>query len=557
MQYLDADYPNIVEPSPETSIPPLRNTGATSAHPSRAARRVSTLVAAPMYCRKLSSVLRYCGGIAPTITNQVYPMTSITPPAEGTVAEIYARGLRRSVAVALALLAPAEAPFAAGWDCTRATLPAEQAVCASDELRRLDAELTVTYQRLTAALPQQRPALRAAQSAWLKTRDQCGANPACIEDRYRSRVAELQARLVAVVAYRSDDQDIAARDELRARVDAERQQDPVFALDRVIAQLRVTAGATTFSNVAGGADSAAFPTVRPKGITQDEWKALLASHIDGGGANGGATYTLVDLDGDGQRDLIIDTDLGGTGVWSSVSALRRHGNRFEGRYNSGGDSATAGGKDDGTGQSSLYTINGRGANQSADWVRLHGRIYAAYRDSHYGEDDVYLVRPFTVVDEVPVLTIRYRYQLSVPRVQPKDDRGRGATLDTKLQAALTRALYAVSDGQARDAGADKPICPIPASVKGDARESYLSYGPGHYTFEIVGDMPIYVGHDCYLGRFVDWFGSYRKDGLAAEIWMKKPGDGEDDREQIFSVRGVRTAVGTKSSIGRMPNESGA
>ncbi|WP_321921261.1 hypothetical protein [Paraburkholderia guartelaensis] len=85
--------------------------------------------------------------------------------------------------------------------------------------------------------------------------------------------------------------------------------------------------------------------------------------------------------------------------------VRRKGGRFEGNHQRGGDDSLDGDGDDGTGQSSLYTLNGRGANQSGDWIRLRGRVYAAYRDSAYGVDDVYLIRPLTVVGEVPVSSL--------------------------------------------------------------------------------------------------------------------------------------------------------
>ncbi|WP_244145148.1 lysozyme inhibitor LprI family protein [Paraburkholderia tuberum] len=467
------------------------------------------------------------------------------------------RRLLISTVMSLVLASSSISAIAAGLDCARATSSAEQTVCTLEGLRQADGRLSHVYGRLLGALPQQRVALRAAQLAWLKARDQCGANADCIDQRYQSRIADLQARLVDAVAYRPDAQDMAALGDLRALVEAERQREPTFPLDKVIEQLRIKTGVTSFDNVGGdGLDRAKFPTVRPKGVTPDEWKALQASGIDGGGENGTASYLLINLDGDGPRDLVIDTYSGGTGLFSCINTLSRKGGRFEGNYQRDGDDSLDGDGDDGTGQSCLYTLNGRGANQSGDWIRLRGRVYAAYRDSEYGVDDVYLIRPLTVVGEVPVLTVRYRYQLSVPVVQKKDDGHKTVTLESRLHTALTNALHSVGDEAARDAGSRTPLCPIPSTVKGDDREEYYSYGPGHYSYEIVGDMPIKVGNKCYLGRMVDWFGDYGKDGLTAEIWMREPGDAGADSEQTFTVHGIRTAIGTEMSIGKMAGDGG-
>jgi hypothetical protein len=71
---------------------------------------------------------------------------------------------------------------------------------------------------------------------------------------------------------------MAAVEDLRTLVDAARQSDPASLLERAIAQLRIKAGMTTFDNVRGNdVDRATFPTVRPKDVTPDEWRALRAS----------------------------------------------------------------------------------------------------------------------------------------------------------------------------------------------------------------------------------------------------------------------------------------
>jgi len=450
--------------------------------------------------------------------------------------------------VAIAALGACAAPaFAAGLECSRAATATEKAICADQNLRKLDVQLSTAYGRLAAAQPAQRGALRRAQADWLKTRDRCGADTGCIAMRHEERLTALQTQLRYVNAYKPDDVDREALEELHQAVEAMRKTDAEFPLEKVIDALSIKTGTTSFSNTRDGDQSgdAHFPTTQPKGVTADEWRALRASGIEGGGENGVGSYTLMDIDGDGQRDLVIDSYVGGTGLFNEISVLRRKGAKFGGI----GAPNQAGQADD-SGPSSLYTTNGRGGNQAGEWIRLRGRVYAAYRNSQYGVDNVYLLRPLTIVGDVPMLTVRYRYRLSVPKVQKNEEKGTSTTLDNALHAALTRALGLVDTREARDAGAaDKPLCPVPEGTSDDDRSNYTSYGPGHYSYEIVGDVPVRVGQQCYIGRLVDWFGGYSaKNKLFASFSMRKPAD--SDSEQTYTVQGVRSVVGTAGSISK-------
>jgi len=453
------------------------------------------------------------------------------------------------VLMALAALGAWAAPaFAAGLDCARAATSVETAICANESLRKLDFRLSSVYGRLAAAQSSQRGPLRRAQLDWLKTRDRCGADANCIAARYDERLGVLQTQLHDISAYKPDDVDREALEELHQAVEAMRKTDAQMPLEKVIDALTIQTGRTSFSNTRDGSlmgDVARFPTTRPKGVTADEWRALRASKIDGGGENGGASYTLIDVDGDGQRDLVIDSYVGGTGLFTETSVLRREGGKFD-----GGGALSQATPDEDAGPPNLYTTNGRGSNQSSAWVRLHGRVYAAYRNSQYGVDHLYLLRPFTVVGDVPMLTVRYSYRLSIPKVQKNAEKGTTTTLDSTLHAALTRALGLVDAREARDAGvADKPLCPVPEGTSEDDRSAYGSYGPGHYSYEIVGDVPVRVGAQCYIGRLVDWFGAYsEKNTLFAAFWMRKPTG--PDEEQTFTVQGVRAVLGTATSISK-------
>lgn len=123
-----------------------------------------------------------------------------------------------------------------------------------------------------------------------------------------------------------------------------------------------------------------------------------------------------------------------------------------------------------------------------------------------------------------------------------------------LHKALTKALASVSKTEAKDAGdQSRPLCPIPSAGAGDG--DYYSYGPGHYTVEIVGDMPVVIGEHCYIGRLADWFGSYSaKDGLFAELAFRKP-DLEDDGHS-YEVNGRRRMTDVITSVGKFESDNG-
>ena len=448
------------------------------------------------------------------------------------------------------LFALPAAPAVAGMDCARARTPTEKTLCADAALHRLDDELGAAYARLRAAQqPGQNEALRQAQRGWLKQRDACGSDAECLRQRYDTRLAELQVQQSRALAYRPDDTDRLALEDLRQAIEAARQSNPEFAVETVLAARSLKAEASAIHNerAADGDGPARLPATRPAGVTEDEWAAVLASDLESDAEEGSVSYLLLDLDGDGRRDLVLDSYIGGTGLFSEVSALRRDGDRFLPADLSGAPDAGA----------SLYTINGRGANQSGDWIRLRDRVYAVYRVGAYGEDRLHLLRPLRRVGEVPTLTVRYRYELSVPREQKNSDKGTVRTLDDTLHAALTRAVAAVPADRAwGDAPSRKPLCPVPAGAAQDESGAYFGFGPGHYSYETVADVTVQAGPRCYVGRVVDWFGDYSaKSGLSAQIWIRDPAPG--DRQESFDLNGRRRAVGVEAGIGPVVGDNGA
>ncbi|MFL1504530.1 lysozyme inhibitor LprI family protein [Pseudomonas sp. O64] len=94
--------------------------------------------------------------------------------------------------MAAALLCAAAPAGAASYDCKKATTPVEQTLCANPELSRLDGMLGEHYLSAMGKLKgPQRDALRNAQRAWLKTRDACGTDPACLQPLLSKRLIEV------------------------------------------------------------------------------------------------------------------------------------------------------------------------------------------------------------------------------------------------------------------------------------------------------------------------------------------------------------------------------
>jgi uncharacterized protein len=451
-----------------------------------------------------------------------------------------ARLLFRTTILSLACAALPAAVHAAGMDCKRAATATEKAICADPALVERDARMGDTYAELMTADPSGAGAEREAQRVWLQYRNKCGANTECLRDAYDTRYAVLSTRLQTATAYKPDDTDRQAAEDLRAAIAARMKTDLEFPLQNALKQFQIAATEMTeFRNepVPNSDNPPEFPRKRPKGVTAEEWRALKAVDIVSEGENGQTSYALIDLDGDGKRDLIVDDYIGGTGLFTYVSTSRQAGGKFV----------------DGT---PMYSLNGRGGNQDSTWVRLRGRIYAAYRVGYYGEDTVYLKRALKFAGKVPAVTVRYQYDLHVPKQQAPQN-GKPVVLDDKLHAALVKALPKVEVAQDRDPDwtAKTPICPVPAGTKEDEAESYRSFGPGHYSFEIVADFPVQKDGVCYIGRLMDWFGGYDKDGLAADYLIRRADNPEAD-PTTYSVRGKRKATAVTTSEKLVEGDNG-
>ena len=73
------------------------------------------------------------------------------------------------------------------FDCRKAATPTEKAICAHDRLARLDRAIAAAYRQLKAELESQITTLPDEQTEFLKTRDACGADAACLARVMESR----------------------------------------------------------------------------------------------------------------------------------------------------------------------------------------------------------------------------------------------------------------------------------------------------------------------------------------------------------------------------------
>lgn len=95
------------------------------------------------------------------------------------------------VLVAVVALFPL-AGYSASFDCQKATKADEKAVCADRSLNDLDVEMATKYQFLQGLFPMgTRGAMRDAQQIWLRNRQECGSDTACLTKSYKSRLQQL------------------------------------------------------------------------------------------------------------------------------------------------------------------------------------------------------------------------------------------------------------------------------------------------------------------------------------------------------------------------------
>lgn len=94
-------------------------------------------------------------------------------------------------ALAVAAVLPVSS-YAASFDCQKATLPTEKAICQYRNLNDQDVKMATTFNILTHLLPMGgRDALKDEQRLWLQQRNACAAKASCIASQYQQRQIQL------------------------------------------------------------------------------------------------------------------------------------------------------------------------------------------------------------------------------------------------------------------------------------------------------------------------------------------------------------------------------
>jgi uncharacterized protein len=106
---------------------------------------------------------------------------------------------------ALSLLAasvPARAADYAPIDCSKASAPAERAICRSYPLGQAEARTATLFGVVMSLVAMgQRGDIGDAQRKWLKERNACGDDGTCLARAYQSRITALSSALDAIASH--------------------------------------------------------------------------------------------------------------------------------------------------------------------------------------------------------------------------------------------------------------------------------------------------------------------------------------------------------------------
>lgn len=96
--------------------------------------------------------------------------------------------MRFALAFAILLALAGSAAHAQSFDCAKARIASEFAICDDARLGRLDEEMSALYFGLPVVV---RNEIAGSQRLWLRRRNACGYDVVCIEDAYLRRIEVL------------------------------------------------------------------------------------------------------------------------------------------------------------------------------------------------------------------------------------------------------------------------------------------------------------------------------------------------------------------------------
>lgn len=274
-------------------------------------------------------------------------------------------------------------------------------------------------------------------------------------------------------------------------------------------------------------------------ISADEWAAIKNSNITAYSESGNISYALMDLDNDGQRDLIIESYIGGTGLFSYTGVLKRSGAQFVPETITALDN-------DSLMPGEFFTENGRGANQWSTWLDIDGQIYALFFNGSFGQEKFYLLRPFHHEAEVPVITVTYKTEFT--GLTPPDKSTRNNLAMYVDQKKLFHDLANMQNSQTVTDEEPVALCPIPAHTPAENKGSYSTGSALHYSVDGIGNVPVWADTSCYVGSVYSYFGLAPGARRAeAQILLRDPytpGSEELSEITVWGVRKLHTiAVG--------------
>lgn len=139
------------------------------------------------------------------MTKPAFKTSSLQHPTAGQPGRLARPAKTAAVAMALgfsvtvgslcaAIVAAPSPAMAASFDCERPDLAAdEKVICDTRALNDADVKMVTTFDILTSLLPMgNRGKLQDEQTVWLKRRQACAADAACIGKAYDERLKQLQ-----------------------------------------------------------------------------------------------------------------------------------------------------------------------------------------------------------------------------------------------------------------------------------------------------------------------------------------------------------------------------